>query len=677
MNRYFIVIDDIWDVQTWETIKLALVEDKRGSRIITTTRTIEVATEAGDVYKLEPLSYENSRRLFYLRIFGNDRKFAENEEDEVLHKILKKCGGVPLSIITMASLLANKPMEEWSALYRSVGFSHKDNRHVDNTRKILLFSYYDMPSHIRTCLLYLSIFPEDYIIDKYTLIWKWIAEGFIHGEQGVGLLEFGERYFDELVNRSMIQPLEFGEHGFVDGCRLHDMVFSLIRSMTCEENFVTILEDKHGITPHSIVRRLSHQNGIVDANPDFQMEFTHMRSYIACLSDITTMVPLTSFRVLRVLALEGCHYLEGSHLAHLGVLIHLRYLGLDGTHISELPSEIGSLKFLQTLCTEKTWIGKLPQSIGLLTQLMCLRSDYSTGIPDGIIGKLTSLQELQVGFWGADEKGIRQFFAEIGNLKALRVLRTSIDQMDETLEEALLESLCNLRQLHRLGMSAYSLGKSLRAPVSSHALHLRQLSLADVPFSKLPRWINYSLLRNLSFLSVTVECMDYQQMRVLGMLPELCSLHLYTKSNFIIYGGDGYFRKLKSCQLSIGGTVMFREDKSRAQVMPKLEDLRFEVSVRSCKDLCVHHGQDVPFLPMVINLQIVPSLQKISIIVNCKNATLREVDDVEKELRHAADSHHNHPILQLKRCNVTSMITFDDYLDWVSCSALYSFLLIC
>ncbi|KAI4978948.1 hypothetical protein ZWY2020_015701 [Hordeum vulgare] len=37
-KRYFIVIDDIWDVTTWSIVRCALPENSNGGRVITTTR---------------------------------------------------------------------------------------------------------------------------------------------------------------------------------------------------------------------------------------------------------------------------------------------------------------------------------------------------------------------------------------------------------------------------------------------------------------------------------------------------------------------------------------------------------------------------------------------------------------------------------------------------------------
>jgi disease resistance protein RPM1 len=162
VDRYFLVVDDVWEVQTWKRIKLVLVENNCGSKVITATRKFNVAEEAGEVYKLKPLSFDDSMKLFYTRIFGAVGKYDDNQLDDISNKILKKCGGVPLAIITMTSLLVGKPKNEWFEVYSSIGFGSKGNTEVEDTMTIISFSYYDLPPHLRTCLLYLSTYPEDY-----------------------------------------------------------------------------------------------------------------------------------------------------------------------------------------------------------------------------------------------------------------------------------------------------------------------------------------------------------------------------------------------------------------------------------------------------------------------------------------------------------------------------------
>jgi hypothetical protein len=76
-------------------------------------------------------------KLFYTRIFDACRKYLDNQPNEVSHKILKKCAGVPLAIITMASLFAGKLECEWSEVYNSIGFDTKDNKEAEDIMTIL------------------------------------------------------------------------------------------------------------------------------------------------------------------------------------------------------------------------------------------------------------------------------------------------------------------------------------------------------------------------------------------------------------------------------------------------------------------------------------------------------------------------------------------------------------
>ncbi|TVU25384.1 hypothetical protein EJB05_27878 [Eragrostis curvula] len=212
-KRYIIILDDIWDKLAWAHIRCALVENKRSSKIITTTRIHDVAVSCcaevdGAIYKLKHLSHDDSKKLFYKRIFGSDKDDCHSELKEMSEKILRKCGGVPLAINTIASLLANNPrnIHQWHDVHNSIGSGLEKSQSVETMRNILSISYYGLPSHLKACLLYLSTYPEDYNILRDQLIRRWISEGFIQGENFVTvLLDQQSTYLPKKIRRLSLQ----------------------------------------------------------------------------------------------------------------------------------------------------------------------------------------------------------------------------------------------------------------------------------------------------------------------------------------------------------------------------------------------------------------------------------------------------------------------------------------
>lgn len=184
------------------------------------------------------------------------------------------------------------------------------------------------------------------------------------------------------------------------------MVLDMICQLSKEENFVTILDNNsehHILFSHSNVRRVALQKKSLIGKDETLCRTNGMRklrSFNSIMCNIDMLTSFTSFRPLRVLALEDCTFMEDrpGHLGHLGPLLQLRYLGLRNTPVSDLPKEVGDLKFLQTLYLRGTRIKELPESIGLLEQLKCLVSDNpSMRLPDSM-GSLTSLEELWLSY---------------------------------------------------------------------------------------------------------------------------------------------------------------------------------------------------------------------------------------------------------------------------------------
>ncbi|EMS54188.1 Putative late blight resistance protein-like protein R1B-14 [Triticum urartu] len=161
-KRYLVIIDDLWDVSAWNIIKCVFPENNLGSRLIVTTR-IKTLAEAccfghhEHILEMKPLSEEESRKLFFGRISGSEEACSGQLRD-VSVQILKKCGGLPLAIISISGLLASESSdqkEKWKYVLNSLGSVSGTNLTLEAMRQILNLSYKNLPHHLKTCFLYL------------------------------------------------------------------------------------------------------------------------------------------------------------------------------------------------------------------------------------------------------------------------------------------------------------------------------------------------------------------------------------------------------------------------------------------------------------------------------------------------------------------------------------------
>uniref|UniRef100_A0A6N2KVM9 Disease resistance protein RPM1-like n=1 Tax=Salix viminalis TaxID=40686 RepID=A0A6N2KVM9_SALVM len=554
-RRYVIVLDDVWHVNAWETIKYAFPDCNCGSRIIFTTRISNLAESienTSHVYELQPLPENEAWTLFCMKAFrGEHKAVCPPELEEMSRDILRKCEGLPLAIVAIGGLLSKKKNQglEWKKVRDCLATELKSNNDLGSLRRILQLSYDDLPYYLKQCYLYLSVFPEDHLIKRMKLIPLWIVERFVEEKQGFTMEEVAEEYLNELVNRSLIQVAEMNHFNRVKKCRVHDLMREIILLKSREESLVMIANGTR-ISKNEKVRRLSIHENSEEVQSD--MRFPYLWSFLSFSSHHSFEHGFRNYKLLRVLNLDRAPF--SCFPPELVELIHLRYLSLRRTMIRELPESIRKLKYLEILDLKGSTVSSLPSGITQLTCLCHLRNyrysfQSSLFFPDTLgmrvpsgIGRLTSLQKLIGVEVNEDYESVR----ELGKLTQLR--RLGILKLREEQGMDLCYTLERLE--HLTAMYVVSLNKTdflQLDSISSPPKYLQRLYL-KCSLSALPGWI--ASLQYISKLVLQYSNLKSDPLKALQKLPSLAVLELR-----LAYAGEelccdpGGFSKLKKLGL--------------------------------------------------------------------------------------------------------------------------------
>jgi hypothetical protein len=109
---------------------------------------------------------------------------------------------------TIGGFLATKPKTafEWRRMNDRISAKLEINTELRTINTVIMRSYDGLPYHLKSCFLYMSIFPEGYIIKRKRLVRRWIAEGYCKEVHGMTPEEVGEGYFDDLLEYGLHYP---------------------------------------------------------------------------------------------------------------------------------------------------------------------------------------------------------------------------------------------------------------------------------------------------------------------------------------------------------------------------------------------------------------------------------------------------------------------------------------
>lgn len=622
-KRYLVVFDDVWHMYEWEAVKYALPNNNCGSKVMITTRKSDLAFTSsiesnGKVYNLQPLKEDEAWDLFCRNTFQGHS--CPSYLIDICKYILRKCGGLPLAIVAISGVLATKDkrrIDEWNMICHTLGAEIQGNGKLDNFKTVFNLSFNDLPYHLKYCFLYLSIFPEDYLIQRMRLIRLWIAEGFIEAKEGKTMEDVANEYLMELLNRNLIQVAGTTSDGRIKTLRIHDLLREIIILKSKDQNFATIVKEQSLAWPEKI-RRLS-VHGTLPYRQQHR-SVSQLRSLVMFgVSENISLGKLFpgGFRLLSVLDYQDAP-LKKVPVAVMD-LYQLRYLSLRNTKVKMVPSYIiRKLHNLETLDLKKTCVRELPVDILKLQKLRHLLvyhqfkvkgyaqfySKYGFKSPTEI-GHLKSLQKLC--FVEANQD-CGMIIRQLGELTQLR--RLGILKLREEDGKAFCLSIERLTNLHALSATSEGENKVIDLTfLSSPPPFLQRLYLSG-RLQELPSWIQS--LHSLARLFLKWSCLTHDPLVHLQDLPNLAHLELHQ-----VYDGDtlhfrcGKFKKLKvlgldkfdglkqvtvgkdamPCleRLSIGRCEMLKKVPSGIEHMTKLKVLEFfDMPDELMKTICPH-----------------------------------------------------------------------------------------
>ncbi|XP_052167427.1 LOW QUALITY PROTEIN: disease resistance protein RUN1-like [Oryza glaberrima] len=270
-------------------------------------------------------------------------------------------------------MVQNQDMETWLAAGNDELWELVE-RHSLETEVFSSFKqiYYNMSLMLKSCFLYLSVFPRGSDIDKDELIRQWIALDLINSNRHGTLPAFlhGEMFIEALVSISFLQIVNTSlvsekkcKNPPPTILKVHSLVYDFLRYIAADDIFTLDCAKSPNVCVRNQPFRyavLSNYSWQVTMHEDLIAKAKAAKA--AIFRNCEATMPIADIfpilRYSRLLDLSGCLFQELP--TSIGELKHLRYLNVSCFRITELPNEMCFLRSLEYLDLSQTCIEVLP-----------------------------------------------------------------------------------------------------------------------------------------------------------------------------------------------------------------------------------------------------------------------------------------------------------------------------
>ncbi|KAJ4718436.1 NBS-LRR type disease resistance protein [Melia azedarach] len=510
-KKFILLLDDIWERVDLMKVGVPVPNTKTASKVVFTTRSIDVCglMEAHKKFKVKCLKDEEAWELFRKKV-GEDTLNCHPDILELAKTVAKECDGLPLALKTIGRAMAcKKTPQEWSYAIQMLKIRRSGGSEFLGMEKevydLLKFSYDSLPSdRIRSCLLYCSLFPEDYSIRKVELIDFWMGEELLDETDSSGIQNQGFYIIGVLLHACLMEEEE--EH-FV---KMHDVIRDMALWIACEiengkEKF--LVRAAAGLTEASEIKKWERVRRV-----------SLMKNQISNLSEIPECPQLLTL------------FLQDNHLKMINsdffqFMDSLRVLSLShNCYLTELPLGISKLVSLQYLDLSRTGIKELPKELKSLVNLRYLNLEFTLDlhrIPRKLIPSFSKLRVLKMYTCGS-----------------LICKQASEDNILFDGGEILVEELLRLKHLNVLTMKLKSC-HALKGYLSSRKFQncTQRLSLQRFDDLKLLDILCLDDLKHLNSLRIE-DCERLEELKIdyTGEIEKARQLHTFHSLGSVLIG---------------------------------------------------------------------------------------------------------------------------------------------
>ncbi|CAM6063197.1 unnamed protein product [Sphagnum tenellum] len=420
-KKVLVVVDDVGKAENLTSLQLLTAKNADSkSKVLLNCRNWQTlkghVSEDGKVV-MKFLEEEQARELFMFHAFGTANPVLTKDFKDICMKIIKACGGLPLSLKVLGSFLCdNKKMEIWENALSKLKSGQSVTGGNDNEElwSILKISYDHLDKEHRNMFLDIACFLGGLKISTICRVW---SGDYLCPELALQILQ----------HRSLIQWVEGGILYIHE--QLQDMGQNIAMEAPILNRFIwksnkpnlflqkdEVMENLEGISLKKCANTLSQMSSkgfhnlrlldLTEASPTIVENCIQSRNlnnvkWLCLKKCMIPKLPNNLFNCiqLQVLDLAQCQSLKELP-SSIGQLNALKELDLSScSHLKELPSSIGQLNALQEFYLSECFdLKELPPSIGQLNALQKLdlsRCSKLKELPSSI-GQLNALQELDL-----------------------------------------------------------------------------------------------------------------------------------------------------------------------------------------------------------------------------------------------------------------------------------------